>query len=701
MFYDKEIMINESEWKTAPFRFKLFTLAPSGADYIDVILSGVSPLVLTQAIELNYLKLFGDTEQRNIPSWYTQVEYLESDGTQYIDTGKQFQGNIQIYLDTMYLEPLDSFGWGRNGSSQEIIWYSTQFYFGGGYSLTTEKELNTRYVYDLDFADGAMVAKINGSIVRQTPNSYGTQTSANEIYLFANNNQNTPSKFSARVYLFEIRQGSQLLQRLIPARRNSDSVLGMYDTVSGTFFTNAGTGSFTAGADVTAPSPDYPIDIVCNNGVIKVNTEASGKNAIDTSDITEGYLGIATGEEPRITYDANSDVVRNALTVKAGKKYIVEYTSIVSGRRAYNIVANNIVVQAENIDCVVGLNKYEITANYNGSLWITIQHGSLSQTKPIVYEIGEIYTDGTTETVQVTGKNLFDGQWQVGIYSPSTGEYSATNNRICNANIIKVSPSTYYTVSCPDYDLSTNFRWVFYKADKTFASAITNGATTIQTPANAEYANVYIASNLTVENAPDMQLELGSTATTYEQYFNGGSALAEMLLKVGTYQDQQEVLGGDVTRNVGIKVFDGTENISIFTSSGRTSVFLIHASDTGGLGNGHPSTDILSTHLGASNGTASSSMPNNSIFERGDDALEFFVRQDDYDNNLNGFKQWLADQYNAGTPVIVVYPLAEPTTESVTGQPLTLQQGTNIVEITQASINNLTMEASFKQKKGE
>ena len=30
--------------------------------------------------------------------------------------------------------------------------------------------------------------------------------------------------------------------------RNSDSVLGFYDTVSETFFTNAGSGTFTGGA---------------------------------------------------------------------------------------------------------------------------------------------------------------------------------------------------------------------------------------------------------------------------------------------------------------------------------------------------------------------------------------------------------------------------------------------------------------------
>ena len=57
---------------------------------------------------------------------------------------------------------------------------------------------------------------------------------------------------------------------------------------------------------------------------------------------------------------------------------------------------------------------------------------------------------------------------------------------------------------------------------------------------------------------------------------------------------------------------------------------------------------------------------------------------------------WLADQYNSDNPVIVIYPLATATTESVTGQSLSTQQGTNIVEITQASMSNLPLEVSYK-----
>ena len=62
------------------------------------------------------------------------------------------------------------------------------------------------------------------------------------------------------------------------------------------------------------------------------------------------------------------------------------------------------------------------------------------------------------------------------------------------------------------------------------------------------------------------------------------------------------------------------------------------------------------------------------------------------------FKSFLADQYANGTPVIVVYPLATPTTETVTAQPMNIQKGTNIIEVTEASLDDLEIEVKYKGK---
>ena len=65
-------------------------------------------------------------------------------------------------------------------------------------------------------------------------------------------------------------------------------------------------------------------------------------------------------------------------------------------------------------------------------------------------------------------------------------------------------------------------------------------------------------------------------------------------------------------------------------------------------------------------------------------------------STLSDLTTYLSDQYNSGNPVIVIYPLATATSETVAGQNLNIQSGTNIVEITQASIDNLSLEVSYK-----
>ncbi|MBQ3990201.1 MAG: hypothetical protein II630_05110, partial [Bacteroidales bacterium] len=66
--------------------------------------------------------------------------------------------------------------------------------------------------------------------------------------------------------------------------------------------------------------------------------------------------------------------------------------------------------------------------------------------------------------------------------------------------------------------------------------------------------------------------------------------------------------------------------------------------------------------------------------------------------SLEVAKQYLADQYAAGTPVIVIYPLDEPTTESVAGQTLQVTDGDNVLEITQASLSGLQLEAEYEKE---
>ena len=76
----------------------------------------------------------------------------------------------------------------------------------------------------------------------------GTVTSTVNITLFAHNLGSDPTQHSYyKNYGFKITEDGVLKRNFIPAKRNSDNVVGMWDTVTQTFFTNSGSGTFIAG----------------------------------------------------------------------------------------------------------------------------------------------------------------------------------------------------------------------------------------------------------------------------------------------------------------------------------------------------------------------------------------------------------------------------------------------------------------------
>lgn len=294
---------------------------------------------------------------------------------------------------------------------------------------------------------------------------------------------------------------------------------------------------------------------------------------------------------------------------------------------------------------------------------------------------GKIYTDGTVETINIHGKNLFNKN------SELTNGYINSSGAIVLSNSLRISlfieikPNTTYTISgAGDVRGLWYDRYAYtYTAEQTpIAQVSSRGASaTFTTAQNAKYIRI----QMTPDAVDTCQLERGSTATEYQPYYDGGTATAEMLLKVGDYQDEQEILSGNVTRNVGVKVLDGTEN---WTKSGARSGLFFSKSAFPGATFGI----VLCTHL-----PYSTSLEKGYIYNsRGE--LNFWTDFDSF--ALNDWKQWLADQYAAGTPVIVVYPLATPTTESVARQTMNIPAWDSTIEITQASIENLPLYAKYK-----
>ena len=316
-----------------------------------------------------------------------------------------------------------------------------------------------------------------------------------------------------------------------------------------------------------------------------------------------------------------------------------------------------------------------------------------------------VYADGTVETINVHGKNLFDVNTMLvenkairaGLVSADNPLGSEIGNDSWNCtDYISVLPNTTYAYTIPRSTYAAAAGLVFY-SDKSVDGAIsgipqTSSLTgTFTTPPNCRYMRfswVRSARN-------DVQLEQGNTATDYVPYYEGGTATAEMLLKVGDYQDAQSVIDGQITRNVGIKFFDGTE--TWYSLNSRNDLFMFYPDDAY-----KPSApmSLICTHLaGSSQSTAQQSQNTIRLTYAVDSDYGVFCAGVNNITSISDFKTWLATQYAVGTPVIVVYPLATPTTESVAGQTLQTQAGTNTLTITQAALNGLTLSATYKRGK--
>ena len=313
-------------------------------------------------------------------------------------------------------------------------------------------------------------------------------------------------------------------------------------------------------------------------------------------------------------------------------------------------------------------------------------------------------------------KNLLDMSEEnivLGKYINNNGVVADSPANFYNSKYIPVVAGGTYTwstsssisyFSVMEYD--SNY---VFKKRTLFSNAGTSGSITLRSDA----AFVLIGSNMDSTDitlgkiaAVDWQFEKGSTATAYTPYVEGGiytdgtvetiedtignTATAEMLLKVGDYQDEQQILSGIITKNVGIKVLDGTENFETATATNCYSL-----TNTLGTGNFADRT-IMCSHF-----TNTPTLPGTGdrqglafITNKGPEYTIAFGATTQFSTQAL-WKQWLANQYAAGTPVIVIYPLATSTMELVTGQHLQVTDGDNTLEITQASLSGLELEAEY------
>ena len=261
-----------------------------------------------------------------LPSEYTQVDYIESSGTQYIDTSVNADSKLRVKIDMQYTDLSVSdntnFGVIRSGSPNiryHLMYQDAVFRFWTNDISINLSGINTnRHTFDLDVPNN--IITVDSTQFEKISTAFDTQLN---FWLFGRNSNYDSYKFynSSKLYSCQMYYNNELVRDFIPCYRNSDNVVGLYDIVNDVFYTNQGTGDFTYGSVARIPNPDYPQDVEVVSGGNTINV--CGKNLFDGILELGGY---ANGKKY-----SNNDNYRNANIIQV--KPNTTYTFSINGTK--------------------------------------------------------------------------------------------------------------------------------------------------------------------------------------------------------------------------------------------------------------------------------------------------------------------------------------------------------------------------------
>ena len=203
------------------------------------------------------VELYNSEKGMFLPDDYIYLDYIESSGAQYIDTGVKANQNTRIEIEFEITENATGYGavfGARTNSSSNCfnVWtkcgngkIGCQIGNSGSKNCNTTQAANV--VYNLKLSNGNIT--VNNDSVDFTPVSDFETPGSVRIFDIYNGNTSSGGTGNrlliGKVYKFKMYDGQIIVRNMLPSKRKNDNAIGMYDMVSMQFFTNAGSGSFT------------------------------------------------------------------------------------------------------------------------------------------------------------------------------------------------------------------------------------------------------------------------------------------------------------------------------------------------------------------------------------------------------------------------------------------------------------------------
>ena len=199
-----------------------------------------------------------------LPSWYQEVEYIQSTGTQGINTWVNIKDWFTVKCNTVF----DSWGgwmtlwwylWYVWGADYRLYWWVQTawkwcYWFMGSFSENLwTAQLNTKYNLELHIQSGNNYFKVGWTTLISWSQTFSTSASWTLWVLAGYSSDATWNRNyrKAKMYDYKVYDLSDnLIRDLIPCYRTADNVIWMYDKVNDVFYTNSWSWTFTKWPDV-------------------------------------------------------------------------------------------------------------------------------------------------------------------------------------------------------------------------------------------------------------------------------------------------------------------------------------------------------------------------------------------------------------------------------------------------------------------
>ena len=202
----------------------------------------------------DYASLIASIQAGKLPAGYTELQYVTTDSTAYLDTGISGTNDLDIvcaFMVTKYVQYGAIYGNYVDDNSKAcrlVLRNTTQFYVGGGNNLSQAVNgysLNTDFLADVTSKD----AYINGT--RTAVSAASSLASNTNNICLGNRSLTNPTTrdIGLRVKSFSVRRAGTLLLDLV-ACKNANDVAGFYDLVAKAFVPSGTSTPFGAGPSI-------------------------------------------------------------------------------------------------------------------------------------------------------------------------------------------------------------------------------------------------------------------------------------------------------------------------------------------------------------------------------------------------------------------------------------------------------------------